>query len=71
MSGLDFFLQRELIIFLALTGAIIATIGSYLVNRRESVSTKLNRFVLHFGYTLTFVSIGLFIVAGFLGKGQP
>ena len=70
MSGLDFFLQRELIILLALSGAVIATIGSYLVNRKGIVSTKINRLILHFGYTLTFVSIGLFIVAGFVGEGR-
>ena len=70
MSGLKFLLQREIIILLALSGAIIATIGSYLVNRKGVVSTKTNRLILHFGYTLTFVSIGLFIVAGFLGEGQ-
>ena len=67
MLELDFFLQRDVIIFLALSGAVIATIGSYLLNRKGVEPTKNNRLILRFGYTLTFVSIGLFIVAGFAG----
>ena len=69
MFGLDFLLKRDLVIVLALSGAAIATIGSYLLNRKDTKLTKKSKFILHFGYTLTFVSIGLFIVAGFVGRG--
>ena len=65
MEAFAFLLQRELIIALALVGAVIATVGSYLVHGKTNASPELARFVLKSGYALTFVSIGLFIVAGF------
>ncbi len=69
MRELSFLLERDLIIALALGGAFIATGGSYLVHRKASVDPKLARFVLRFGYALSFFSVGLFIIAGFVGAG--
>jgi hypothetical protein len=60
-------LQREVIIALALVGAVVATIGSVLVHREKTAPPPHVRLVLQFGYALTFFSVGLFIVAGFVG----
>lgn len=65
MSALAFLLEREFIIALALGGAIVATIGSFLVRRRSRVAPQYARFILQSGYALTYFSVGLFIVAGF------
>ena len=65
MSALAFLLERESIIALALSGAMIATVGSYMVRRQTKIRPQLAHFVLRLGYALTFVSVAFFIVAGF------
>ena len=65
MSAFAFLLEREFIIALALGGAIVATIGSFLVRRKSRVPPQYARFILQSGYVLTYFSVGLFIVAGF------
>lgn len=67
MTAFAVLLQREVIIALALIGAVIATIGSVLVHRKKPAPLPYARLVLRLGYALTFVSVGLFIVAGFVG----
>lgn len=67
MTAFAVLLQREVIIALALVGAVIATIGSVLVHRKKPAPPPHARLVLRLGYALTFVSVGLFIVAGFVG----
>lgn len=65
MGALAFLLEREVIIALALSGGVIATVGSFLIRRKSEASRRRTRFILRFGYVLTFVSVGLFIAAGF------
>ena len=65
MSALAFLLERETIIALALSGATIATVGSYMVRRPTKIRLPFAHFVLRLGYGLTFVSVAFFIVAGF------
>lgn len=60
-------LQRKVIIALALVGAAIALAGSFLL-KRGGVDPRLARFVLRFGYGVTWASVALFIAAGFLGS---
>ena len=70
MDSLLPILSRDLIIILAVLGAIIATFGSYLVNKRESnpaSKKKLSKYILRIGYAITWGSIALFIFAGFTG----
>jgi hypothetical protein len=57
--------DHTLIIILAIAGGVIATLGSVL-GQREAVSPKLARIILWSGYAVSFISVGLFIIAGFL-----
>lgn len=61
-------LQREVFIGFAVTGAIIATIGSYLVNRPSGVSPRTSKFILRAGYAITWTSVAIFIAAGFMSS---
>ena len=65
MEQLSFLLEREMIIGLGIFGAIIATAGNFLLHAKSSFPKKYARYVMLFGYGLTWVSIGLFIIAGF------
>lgn len=69
MRELSFLLEREVIIAFALIGALIATVGNYLVYRKSADDPGFGKLVLRLGYGITFISIGLFIVAGFLEGG--
>ena len=59
---------RPVVIALAVLGAIVATLGSWLVRRPGRLGERGARFVLRLGYGLTGASVALFIVAGFLPK---
>ena len=65
MSALAFLIEREFIIALAVSGAIIATVGNYMVRRQTKIRPHFAHFVLRLGYGLTFVSVAFFIVDGF------
>ena len=65
MALLDWLLQREVVITLAIVGAVVATAGSHFVNRASTDDPRFARLVLKTGYGITFTSIALFIVAGF------
>ena len=65
MEQLSFLLKRDVIIGLAIVGATIATVGSFLLKRNSSLPKTYARYVLWFGYGLTWGSVALFIVAGF------
>lgn len=65
MALLDWLLQREVVVTLAIVGALIATAGSYFVNRASTGDPRLAKIILKTGYGITFASIGLFIIAGF------
>ena len=66
MSALDFLLQREVIVTLAIGGAVIATIGNYMLRSPSSNSPGTGRFLLRLGYAISFSSIAFFIIAGFM-----
>lgn len=59
-------LQREVFIGFAIAGAIIATIGSYLVNRPSGIDPRVAKFILRAGYAITWTSVAIFIAAGFM-----
>ncbi|MGI9382310.1 MAG: hypothetical protein ACR2PO_04090 [Methyloligellaceae bacterium] len=65
MDALSHLMQREVFIALAVGGAIIATIGSYLLHSKTVTSAGTARFILRFGYAISFASVVLFIAAGF------
>lgn len=59
-------LQRNVIVGLAVGGGVIAMIGSYLLRKNTRINPKLARFILRSGYAISWSSVALFIVAGFL-----
>ncbi len=68
MEFLAPFIQRQVIITLALIGAVIATGGSILLKKKSRIKPKLARFIMKSGYAITWSSVALFIAAGFFGK---
>jgi len=58
--------DRALVIALAILGAIIATAGTVVGNKGTGHAAKLRRAMMWTGYSISFGSVVLFIVAGFL-----
>ena len=67
MELIPLLLQRNLIIALAVFGALVATVGSILMRQNSSVSSRVARMVLRTGYGLSWGSVAGFITAGLLG----
>ena len=67
MEFLTPLLQREVIIGLAIVGAIIATGGGVLVKKPEALDPGLARLIMRVGYAVSWGSVVLFILAGFAG----
>lgn len=65
MDFIELILRWEVIVGVAVLGAIIATIGNGMMVRDKDAD-GLGRKVLRVGYGITFFSIALFIVAGFM-----
>ncbi len=65
MELLDALLQRSLIVTLAIAGACIATLGSFLGGRLQRIDPRLPRLVIRTGYALAWSSVVLFVIAGF------
>ena len=67
MDLLEAVLQRSVIITLAIAGAAVAMVGTTLLRKGSRVDRRIARFVLRAGYGIAWVSVGIFITAGFLG----
>ena len=65
MALISSFIERDTIVLLAIFGGIITTIGSYMVHQKTKPRSQFAHLILRLGYGLTFVSVTLFIVAGF------
>ena len=65
MEVLSFLLQREVIITTAIVGAAITVVGTVMIGRNADSSPGVARGIMRLGYAVTFVSIVLFIAAGF------
>ena len=63
----EYLLQREVVIALAVIGAAAATLGVWL--RQRGTAPGVAQAVYWGGYTITGVSIALFIIAGLWGVG--
>lgn len=61
-------LQREVFIGFAIAGAIVATIGNYMLNRTSGVGPRMSRFILRTGYAITWTSVAIFIATGFMSN---
>ena len=67
MEFMTLLLQRKVVIVLAVVGALIAMVGSFLMRKNSSVGPRVARIVLRTGYALSWGSIATFIIAGLLG----
>lgn len=64
---LEQILQREVVITLAIVGAVAVTLGSWMM--RRAVGSPMAQAVYWGGYGATGTSVVLFILAGLLGAG--
>lgn len=62
---LEHVLQREVVIALAIVGAVAATLGSWLM--RRIAGSTMAKAIYFGGYGATGISVLLFILAGLLG----
>ena len=62
---LMFIMQRDVIIALAVVGALLAIIGNFLDVKGLLIEHKSAQFIRKSGYAVTWLSIAFFIVAGF------
>jgi hypothetical protein len=67
MDVINLLLQRSVIIFLAVVGAVIATAGNFMMRKGSRADPRLARLVLRCGYAVTWASVGIFIAVGFFG----
>ena len=65
MELVDEVLDRRVIIALAVLGAVLATLGSYLMREGSGVDPSRARFILRIGYAIAWLSVAIFIIAGF------
>jgi hypothetical protein len=63
-----FLLYRPAIVSLAVSGALIASLGPYFLKKVGFSSPRLARLITRIGYALSWVSVGFFIAAGFIGN---
>ncbi|HAA36457.1 MAG TPA: hypothetical protein DCE12_06525 [Gammaproteobacteria bacterium] len=68
MDGLEALASRPVIITGAIAGALIATLGPFILRRVGIQSRRVLSTVARFGHVLSWISVGLFIAAGFLSK---
>lgn len=66
MAALAFLLQREVIVSTALLGGLVAVLGSLIASRENAALSHLGRGAVRLGYSLSGLSVILFIVAGFM-----
>ncbi len=63
---IDSLLQRHVVIALAIIGALLATAGSYLTRKQKLLAPRAARLILHVGYGLSWASVAIFIIIGFV-----
>ena len=68
MDGLDFLASRAVIISGAIAGALIATLGPIILKWAGVQSSRVLSMGTRRGYALSWISVGLFIAAGFLSN---
>ncbi len=65
MDLLDSLIQRPVFITLAISGAILATVGNITLQRASQRYKSTGKFILRLGYALAWCSVAIFIIAGF------
>ena len=59
--------QRPVVIGLAICGALLATLGNFLLKKDSSINPSVGRVVVRLGYAITGISVAIFVTAGLLG----
>lgn len=68
MNGLEALASRPIIISGAIAGALIATLGPFALRRAGVQSRLVLSTVARLGHAVSWISVGLFITAGFLSN---
>ena len=68
MEVLAFLTSRPFIFAVAVLGAAIAMLGSYLMREGSAFPPGRAKLVMRSGYGVTWVSVAAFIVAGFIAE---
>jgi|GEM_PF-2304204 len=68
MEWLDGLLQRPVVVSLAVAGAGLATIGSFLMRKHSRCPVRVARAVLRTGYAVSGLSVVIFIILGFRAR---
>jgi hypothetical protein len=66
MDGFESLISRPVIIAGAIAGALIATLGPMALKKAGVQSARVLSTVVRVGYALSWISVGLFVAAGFL-----
>ena len=61
----SFTLARQIVIYLGIAAALLVTIGSWLKVKYGSEKKRIVMTINYAGYVLFFLSIAIFIIAGF------
>jgi hypothetical protein len=68
VDGLEFLASRPVIISGAIAGALIATLGPIILKKAGVQSRRVLSTIVRSGHALSWISVGLFIAAGFLSN---
>ena len=66
MSELDLIFDRSTIIAFAIAGAVVAIGAPFLLKKLGYENPGLLKVIVRFGHSVSWVSVGLFIAAGFM-----
>ena len=66
MDGFESLISRPVIIAGAIAGALIATLGPMALKKAGVQSARVLSTVVRVGYAVSWISVGLFVAAGFL-----
>ena len=65
MGFFEILLNRPVMISCAIAGALIASLGPYILKKSGSHSDRTRVLVVRLGYAVSWISVALFIAAGF------
>ena len=64
MGDLEILLNRPVMLSCAIAGALIASLGPYILKKSGSHSDRTRVLVVRLGYAVSWISVALFITAG-------
>lgn len=66
MGVFEILLNRPVMISCAIAGALIASLGPYILKKSGSHNDRTRVLVVRLGYAVSWISVALFITAGFV-----